>query len=201
LFSQRFWAGIQDGSITVTFRRWKRQQVLAGRRYRTPAGIIEVDAVKPVDPARITNADARRAGFVSADALRSELRGDDTMATYRIAFRAVHDPDPRSELAADSTLSADDVAAIDKRLDRLDAASSHGPWTAAVLAVIRDRPATRAPDLAASFGRETQPFKTDVRKLKNLGLTISLKVGYELSPRGAAYLASTARPLPGQHGA
>jgi len=37
-------------------------------------------------------------------------------------------------------------------------------------------------------GRPTQPFKTDVRKLKNLGLTISLPVGYRLSPRGEAYV-------------
>jgi hypothetical protein len=31
----------------------------------------------------------------------------------------------------------------------------------------------------------------DVRKLKNLGLTLSLRVGYELSPRGIAYLTAT----------
>ena len=34
----------------------------------------------------------------------------------------------------------------------------------------------------------TAPFKLDVRKLKNLGLTYSLEVGYRLTPRGAAYL-------------
>ena len=50
-----------------------------------------------------------------------------------------------------------------------------------MLDVIAARPATRAPDLAASFGRETAPFKIDVRKLKNLGLTLSLPVGYRLS--------------------
>ena len=49
-------------------------------------------------------------------------------------------------------------------------------------------PATRAGDLADEVGRERLPFKADVRKLKNLGLTISLGVGYELSPRGQAYL-------------
>ena len=56
-----------------------------------------------------------------------------------------------------------------------------------MLDVIAARPATRAPDLAASFGRDTAPFKIDVRKLKNLGLTLSLPVGYRLSPRGEAY--------------
>ena len=59
-----------------------------------------------------------------------------------------------------------------------------------MLRAIAARPATRAADLAAGFGRETQPFKLDVRKLKNLGLTISLEVGYRLSPRGEAYLAA-----------
>ncbi len=37
-------------------------------------------------------------------------------------------------------------------------------------------------------------LKADVRKLKKLGVTLSLEVGYELSPRGHAYLdALTAR--------
>ena len=56
-----------------------------------------------------------------------------------------------------------------------------------VLGLIADRPGTRAPDLAASLGRETARFKADVRKLKELGLTESLEVGYRLSPRGRAY--------------
>ena len=47
----------------------------------------------------------------------------------------------------------------------------------------------RAPDLATLFGLETKPFKQRVRRLKEHGLTESLKVGYHLSPRGASYLA------------
>jgi hypothetical protein len=46
----------------------------------------------------------------------------------------------------------------------------------------------RAGDLAEAFGRERLKFKTDVRKLKALGLTESLEVGYRLSPRGRAFL-------------
>ena len=72
----------------------------------------------------------------------------------------------------------------------MDARSAHGPWAWATLAAIAERPAVRAPDLAASFGRETAPFKTDVRRIKALGLTHSLPVGYELSPRGRAVLDS-----------
>ncbi|HET9558634.1 MAG TPA: hypothetical protein VFS70_15950, partial [Actinomycetota bacterium] len=75
------------------------------------------------------------------------------------------------------------------RLARLDRASSHGPWTRATLELIASHPERRAGDLAAMVGREIQPFKTDVRKLKALGLTESLEVGYRLSPRGQALLA------------
>ena len=80
------------------------------------------------------------------------------------------------------------MADIDAVLTRMDRGRRSGPWTRQMLQMIADRPATRAPDLAASVGRETQPFKLDVRKLKELGLTHSLPVGYELSARGRAYL-------------
>jgi hypothetical protein len=53
----------------------------------------------------------------------------------------------------------------------------------------------RAGDLADACGRERLDFKLDVRKLKALGLTESLSVGYRLSPRGAAYLARSASPV------
>jgi hypothetical protein len=48
--------------------------------------------------------------------------------------------------------------------------------------------AVRAADLAQSLRQEKRRFKLDVRKLKELGLTESLPVGYRLSPRGHAVL-------------
>jgi hypothetical protein len=58
-----------------------------------------------------------------------------------------------------------------------------------VLEAIEARPAVRAADLAATLDRDKVDFKIDVRKLKALGLTESLEVGYRLSPRGAALLS------------
>jgi hypothetical protein len=188
LIPMRYRDGIESGAITLTFRRWKRPQVVAGNTYRTAAGRVVVDAIDVVDPDRITNADATRAGFASRAELMGELRGTPDLPTYRIRLHAAPGPDPRSVLAATDALSADDLAELRRRLDRLDRASARGPWTTDVLRAIAARPAVRAADLAASFGRETQPFKLDVRKLKNLGLTLSLEVGYRLSARGEAYL-------------
>jgi hypothetical protein len=190
LIQIRYREAIANGDVTLTFRRWKRPQVVAGKTYRTAAGRIAVDAVDVVDPDRITNADAKRAGFASRAELLGELRGTADLATYRIRFHCATGPDPRSVLADTAALSAADVAELRRRLERLDRASSHGCWTEAVLRAIAARPGVRAADLAASFGRETQPFKLDVRKLKNLGLTLSLEVGYRVSPRGDAYLAA-----------
>ena len=192
LFEQRFWEPIARGEVTVTFRRWKRRQALAGRRYRTAAGIIEVDAVDIVDESAITEADARAGLYPSVAALVADLRGTDDLPLYRIRFHAVDGPDPRALLAEASELSDAEVTALDGRLQRLDGASRHGVWTRETLELIARRPGVRAGDLADALGRERLPFKADVRKLKNLGLTISLDVGYRLSPRGEAYLA--ARP-------
>ena len=56
---------------------------------------------------------------------------------------------------------------------------------------VREYPAnyvvTRAQARAAGC-QETARFKRRVRQLKGLGLTISLDVGYRISPRGRSYL-------------
>ena len=186
LFEQRFWAGIADGSVTLTYRRAAAPRAVAGRRHRVVGGMIEIDDVRVVPPGSVTDADARAAGYPEVGALLDDLRGDPELPLYRIAFHHAG-ADPRDALAADDRLTAAQRAELDRRLDRLDAASSHGPWTADTLALIAAHPGVRAGDLAAELGREREPFKIDVRKLKNLGLTISLEVGYELSPRGQAY--------------
>lgn len=191
LFSKQFWEPIRAGEVTLTFRRWKRPQVVADRTYRSPAGRLHVTAVTVVTPDTVTDNDAERAGHESADALRAQLRGDPADPVYRVEFRYLDEPDPRDLLANDDQLSSDDIAEIDRPLARLDKASGHGAWTRRYLELIKQHPGVRAPDLAVLVDRETQPFKTDVRKLKNLGLTISLRVGYRLSPRGEAYLRAT----------
>lgn len=187
-FDRRHREEILAGAVTVTFRRWRRRQAVPGNTYRTSLGRIRVDSVEIVDPDRVTRTDARLAGYPSVEALFEDLSGDPELPLYRVGFHVLDEPDPRDELAVADALGDADVAEIDRRLDRLDRASSQGPWTRQTLALIAERPATRAAELAAGLGRETQPFKTDVRKLKNLGLTHSLDVGYELSPRGQAYL-------------
>jgi hypothetical protein len=188
LIEKRLHAGIQDGSITVMFRRWKRRQVTAGNTYRTAAGRIVVDEVTEIRPSRIRRVDAVAAGYRSVAEAVADLRGAPEDPVFLLRLHAAEDEDPRAALASSADLSTSDIEDITARLERLDRASAHGPWTSETLAIIERRPAVRAGDLAEELGREMLPFKLDVRKLKNLGLTLSLDIGYRLSPRGEAYL-------------
>jgi hypothetical protein len=191
LFKKAFHSGLTTGAITLTFRRWQQPHVKPGGRYRChPIGVLRVDAVALIPVASITTDDATRAGFATRDALVDYLAelGPLTPATevYRVELHHGGDGD-RVELALEDTLTADDVDAIWTKLARMDAA---GKWTAKTLALIAAHPRIAASQLAKKVKRETLPFKVDVRKLKKLGLTQSFEVGYEISPRGQAYLAA-----------
>jgi len=187
LISQKMLGAIREGRVDLAFRRWERPRLLPGSRFRTAVGILEAGRVDVVDRSAVTDAEARRAGFESAEELLGRLERGTEGEIHRIELRWVG-PDPRVELREQTDLSEEEVAEVTARLDRMDAASRHGPWTRVVLELIAARPSTHAADLAASLGREKLSFKRDVRKLKELGLTESLNPGYRLSPRGKAVL-------------
>jgi biotin operon repressor len=192
LFEMRLRQGLHDGTITLAFRRWRRAQVVAGHHYRTGMDMVCAEAIDQVSLADITAGDALAAGYPDVPALLADLRGDPDLPLYRIRFRRLDGPDPRDALAASATLTDAEAAAIATRLARMDKASRRGPWTAAVLFQIAERPAVSSVFLAEALDWERADFKVHVRRLKALGLTISLDVGYRLSPRGQAYLASSA---------
>lgn len=178
--------GIVSGDYDLAFRRWERPSVKVGTRRRTPVGIVEVTSLTEVALHAISDDEATRAGASSAAEIQSWL-GTRRGMVYRIGLRYAG-PDPRIELR--STPIQDDaaLAEVAARLARYDESSRHGAWTLQVLQAIGGAPGTPAQDLADGFGREKRLFKTDVRKLKELGLTESLNPGYRLSPRGESYL-------------
>jgi hypothetical protein len=193
LFKQRFWAGLADGSVVIAFRRWRRPTVKSGGTLQSPAGLLAIDDVRTIAVEEIDEAAARRAGFDSRAALLADLSMGREGELYRIDFHYAG-ADPRAALRQQASLSSDELETLRARLARLDRASRHGPWTAATLRLIDAQPpGTRASDLAARVGRETQAFKLDVRKLKALGLTESLGTGYRLSPRGKVVLQGLAK--------
>ena len=181
--------GIANGSITLVLRRWDAPRAKPGGTQRTVVGTICIDDVTEYPGRyRVTAAQARAAGYPDAKTAQAELDRRPARHTYVIAVSYLA-PDERPELAADDRLTDADVRAIAARLARWDAASA--PWTRQYLEMIGANEAVRAPDLAARVGLDVPRFKRRVRQLKGLGLTISLDVGYRLSPRGRAYLRLT----------
>jgi hypothetical protein len=180
LFPLRDLKGIADGSIDLAFRRWDRPRVKPGGSQRTRIGLIAFDDVRKVS--RVSDKDARRAGYASARAMHEAWKHRDG-DLYRIELHLAG-PDPRTVLR-EQIPAPEELEAIHARLQRM------GEWTYEYLRAIAGQPGVRAPDLAAQYGRETHPFKLDVRKLKELGLTESLRIGYRLSPRGAAVLKTS----------
>lgn len=177
--------GIVDGRIKVVFRTWRKPTVKTGGTLRTRMGVLAIEAVEPITPRRISAQDVQLSGFADRAALLRSFEGREG-ELYRIRVGLAGE-DPRIALRK-KVLSKSERDAMHERLQRMDNASAQGPWTHQYLELIEARPAQRAPELAEMMGLETKPFKQRVRRLKELGLTESLKVGYRLSPRGVSYL-------------
>lgn len=195
ILKRRFLEGIANGTVTLAFRRWTRPTVRGGGSLLTPIGRLEIRSVSPTETGSITESDAARAGYASRDELLRELSRRSEGTCYRIELGSLG-PDPRVALRETAIADDGELDTLLDRLRRLDERAAGGPWTRRVLELIAARPAVRAADLSVELGRDKPSFKTDVRKLKALGLTESLEVGYRLSPRGAALLARlrSARP-------
>lgn len=178
---------IANGDVTLVFRRWKRPTVKAGGELKTMVGVLAIDEVQATSLASITVDDARCAGFDTKTELTKTLAGRPGKV-YRIAVRFAG-ADPRLSLRTKPITSDAEMQELAAQLERMDAASRDGAWTLQYLQLIAEQPETLAADMAASIGSTKKRFKPRVRKLKELGLTISHKPGYRLSRRGESYLS------------
>lgn len=182
--------GILAGDITLAFRRWKRPTVKTGGTLRIPNGVLAIEAVEVIEPSAISDRDARSAGRASKASLLADLAQYTEGKLYRIRFHLAGGDD-RVALREQTGLDETELDAVLAKLSRLDRG---GAWTRKVLAAIDAAPGKRAADLATSLGLERVWLKVHVRKLKALGLTESLEVGYRLSPRGREVLARMGKP-------
>ncbi|MBI4935651.1 MAG: hypothetical protein HY828_17350 [Actinobacteria bacterium] len=190
LFTADAWPGLADGSITVTIRTWTRAQAKTGGRYRVAGLLLEATDVRQVRADELTEADAVAAGEGTLDALLHRLGAPEPdRLLWRVEFHCIG-RDDRAERREQADLTAEDITALKVRLDRLDARSPSGPWTRTTLRLIEKYPGVVSTALARHAKQERPAFKLNVRKLKEMGLTESLDIGYRLSPRGEALLRS-----------
>ena len=180
--------GIHSVKITLAFRKWKKPAVIKGTLQQTAIGQVKIVDIKPVSENEIKKADAIAAGYENTDELMSALNVIKAGTIYRIKVR-YHGEDPRIKLRSQTTLTAEHFTALKEKLAKLDRFSAHGDWTMAVLKTIQKHPQKVSTFIAEKTGFEKAWLKLNIRKLKNLGLTISHEVGYDLSPLGKVFLA------------
>lgn len=176
-------AAIAAGRVDTAFRRWIKPTVKAGGTLTTSAGVLAIDAVDVIALNAVEDEDLKRAGFADRAALDAVL-GDRKGTLHRIRLHYVG-ADPRAALRESATLSDEDAEVIAQTLARMDGSN---PWVRRTLELIGELPGQPAQELAEAVGMDKLRFKNSVRRLKGLGLTESLEVGYRLSPRGRAWL-------------
>ncbi len=175
--------GIRSGAITLAFRRWKKPGAKKGATMKTAIGVIKVVDVTVIKEGAITKADARKAGFESVEEMMATVnkhsKGEGVLYKISVAYES---EDPRLELRERTELADEEFAKLKVKLERLD--KTRGPWVMKVMKLIKRYPERRAGDLADIMQMDKFDFKINVRKLKNLGLTVSHEVGYSISPLG-----------------
>jgi biotin operon repressor len=174
---------IVAGRVDTAFRRWVRPTVKAGGTLMTADGVLAIEAVDVLALNAVTAEDLSRAGFNSRDELDAML-GNREGTLYRIRLRYLGE-DPRAALREQSVLAEEEAGELAATLARMDGG---GPWVHRTLELIAECPGHSAQELAEVLGLDKTKFKNNVRRLKSLGLTESLAVGYQLSPRGRAWL-------------
>lgn len=171
---------IKSGEVSLVFRRWKKASVKKGGKMKTAVGVIRFDDVAVVKENSITKLDAKKAGYGSVTLLLSEI---DKWPGVIYKIKVVYESeDPRLELREKTELTEEEFEKLKVKLDRLD--KTRGPWVLNVLSLIKRYPERRAGDLAEIMKIDKFDFKINVRKLKNLGLTVSHEIGYSVSPLG-----------------
>jgi len=186
LFKSRFLKLIADGEVRIAFRKWTKPTIKQGGTLLTPVGKLRIQSLKIIEESRITKTKLYAAGYESMHELAKELEFKSAGQIYEIHFEL--EADPRIKLRKKKEISEAEFAELSAKLQRLDRSDKAPNWTRRILEEVKSQPGQQAAAYAAVLGYEKEWFKLNIRKLKNLGLTISLPNGYEISPRGHEYL-------------
>jgi len=183
LIKQKQLDGIMSGKISLAFRKWKNLSVKKDSLLKTSIGLVKIEDISETEMSQITEDDAKLAGYDNVKTLINELEKTVNGVIYKIQL-SFHSPDPRIDLRQKQQITDEELEELKEKLLNLDKFSKQGKWTAKVLKAIQENPKLPAVELAAKVNKEKEWLKTNVRKLKNLGLTISHEPGYTLSPLG-----------------
>lgn len=187
LFKKEFLTLIEQGKVQTAFRKWRRPSVSESGTLLTSVGQLRIKSIEQIKYEQITDDEILNAGYKNRAELDKEFSFKEEGDIYKIQFE-FEQADPRIELSENTDISDNEMNEIHNKLMRYDSHGKVKNWTLKILETIHVEPGKNAVDYAAKLGYEKEWFKLNIRKLKNLGLTISLTDGYDISPRGKVVL-------------
>ncbi len=188
LFKEVHLLGIKSGKINLAFRKWQKAFVKTGSLLHTTIGLVKIQNIEVVHESDITEKDVCNAGYTERSQLLKSLDNKVMGSIFKISI-SYHSADPRIRLREQTELSEQQYENLKKKLERLDKYSKQGRWTEKIMFTIKENPNLHAIGIAKLTGHEKEWLKLNIRKLKNMGLTISHNIGYELSPLGGQFLS------------
>ena len=184
-FTKPYKQAIAAGTLTRTYRRWKSPQAKVDGTYNIhPYGAILVTSISQLRLQDASIKDIQQSGFDSANAIAEHLKTSLNETVYCVHFRYIG-TDAVKQIDT-GRLPTIELEAISIKLMRMNKTKL---WTHHALRLVRDQPAKRAADLAPILEMDLPTFKRNMRKLKNLGLTLSLETGYQITARGTQMIA------------
>ena len=181
----------------------QKPHVRPGGRYRChPIGVLEVDAIRIGTGATSTRRTRSPPGSAASASSFAHLATGPggTLSTdgelFRIDLHYGGDGD-RVEIALDDRLTAEDIARIRERLERLDART---PWTRKTLDLLSGIPAWRLPGFGRPPGPRDGSLQGRCAQAQAVRTSQSFEAGIEISPRGRAYLAAVRARCPRRGG-
>ena len=187
LFKKQYLDLIACGKLKYAYRKWSRPTVKTGSALLTPVGMLRIKSVEPIEYKDISDKDVRLAGYKDRQELEKELSFKSKGVLYKIDF-FLEQEDPRIALRQKKKITSEEFKELVDTLQKLDKSGKIKSWTIKVLRALESEPGRRAIYYATKLQVEKEWLKRNIRKLKNLGLTISLPNGYLISPRGSKFL-------------
>ncbi|MEM9502022.1 MAG: winged helix-turn-helix transcriptional regulator [Pseudomonadota bacterium] len=192
LIRRDFLERIAAGDVDLAFRVWKRPTVKIGGKLRTSVGELEICDLTEIDRDALTEKEAKRAGYNSLEALKSDLAIRPQGRLYRISIRLAG-ADARIALRNADDLTDHHCNKLLDRLRRRDECCPKKPLAVRIISFIDRHPGSPARQIADHVGMDKPVLKRYVLRLKEEGLTESLQTGYRLSPRGKRVLGFASR--------
>ncbi len=183
LFKQKHLEGIKAGKVTLAFRRWKRTDLKKGSLIKTAVGTIEITDIATIKETHINDIDAKKAGFINLDSLLKSLHSEEEARIFKMHIRNYIEL-ARPKATEKSSLSKGDINKLKAKLTQFDKYSRSGAWTNNILKTLHENPKATSTELSLKTGKTREWLQLNIRKLKNLGLTVNHDPGYELTKIG-----------------